>query len=170
MRFLKNWWWLTFFGPPCIYIHVLLCVFSKDQSINLYYYCSTARCQSPGLCLAGVYLELVDDSGHRYGPGSSEVTEAIKQVDFELAQLLDALDATTNINLMVFSDHGMAQRLGGADNATLALINVLDYIDRSDWQHAAGSKAGPNLQIWPKSDNEDWASLIMLTKYLLTPV
>jgi len=83
----------------------------------------------------------------------------MKQVDAELVRVLDALSETTNINLMVFSDHGMAERLGGPADATSGLINVLDYISSSDWKHAAASKSAPALQIWPKSDNEDWVSL-----------
>jgi len=87
----------------------------------------------------------------------------MRQVDTEIVKVLDALEQTTNINLMVFSDHGMSGRLGGAANATRGLINVLDYINASDWEHAAGSKSAPGLQIWPKQlpDNEDWVSLMI---------
>jgi len=110
--------------------------------------------------VAGVYMELVDARGHKFGPGSSKAKEVITQVDAELVRVLDALSGTTNINLMVFSDHGMAERVGGAADASSGLINVLDYINSSDWKHAAGSKSAPGLQIWPKSDNEDWVSLM----------
>lgn len=50
----------------------------------------------------------------------------------------------------------MSARLGDATDATMGLINVLDYVNSSDWAHAAGSASAPGLQIWPKSDNEDW--------------
>lgn len=106
--------------------------------------------------LAGVYVELVDVRGHKFGPDSDEVKEVVKQVDGELVRVLDALNETTNINLMVFSDHGMAERVGGAADDTSGLVNVLDYINSSDWKHAAGSEYATVLQIWPKSDNEDW--------------
>ena len=110
--------------------------------------------------LIGVYVELVDARGHKFGPDSDEVKEVVKQVDGELVRVLDALNETTNINLMVFSDHGMAERVGGAADDTSGLVNVLDYINSSDWKHAAGSEYATVLQIWPKSDNEDWVSLM----------
>jgi len=108
------------------------------------------------MLLTGVFIGLVDDKGHYYGSESNEVKEAVKEIDSCLVRLLDALSETTNVNLMVFSDHGMTERIGGATDARSGLINVLDYINSSDWAHAAGSAYGPRLQIWPKPDNEDW--------------
>jgi len=112
--------------------------------------------------LTGLYAELVDSQGHNYGPESNEIIGAMKLVDSELVRLLDVLEETSNINLMIFSDHGMAERLGGAQDATRGIINVLDYVNSSDWAHAAGSASAPGLQLWPKSDNEDWVSLTVL--------
>jgi len=106
--------------------------------------------------LTGIYVELVDAHGHEYGSESNEIKEAVKEIDRELVRLLDALSETTNVNLMVFSDHGMTERIGGVADPRSGLINVLDYINSSDWAHAAGSNAAPGLQIWPKPDNEDW--------------
>ena len=82
----------------------------------------------------------------------------MKQVDAELVRVLDAVSEAGNINLMVFSDHGMSARLGGRGDATSGLINVLDYVSSDDWVRAAGSKSAPALQIWPKPDNEDRVS------------
>ena len=103
-------------------------------------------------------MELVDAQGHNFGPDSSEIKDAVKQVDAQLVGVLDALDETTDINLMVFSEHGISERLGGPDDATSGLINVLDYVSSSDWKHAAGSKSAPGLQIWPQDDKEDLVS------------
>ena len=108
---------------------------------------------------SGVYFERVDSSGHEYGPNSDQVKDIIKQVDAELVVLLDMLDEASNINVMVFSDHGMIERRGALADASLGLINVLDYINSSDWQHVAGSQAAPVLQIWPKPDKEEWVCI-----------
>ena len=109
--------------------------------------------------LTGVYFELVDSRGHDFGPNSNEVKEALKEVDAELVRVIDAVEEAGDINLMVFSDHGMAERRGGPSDARSGLINILDHVNETDWEHAVGSESGPNLQIWPKSDNEDWVSL-----------
>jgi len=64
------------------------------------------------MLLTGVFIGLVDDKGHYYGSESNEVKEAVKEIDSCLVRLLDALSETTNVNLMVFSDHGMTERIG----------------------------------------------------------
>jgi len=109
-----------------------------------------------------VFVELVDDAGHIFGPNSDELKERIKGVDGALVQLLDDLEESTNINLMLFSDHGMGERLGGPNNATLGLINVADYSDSFDWKHAAGSASAPGLMIWPGAGKEDEVCLMMV--------
>jgi len=103
-------------------------------------------------------VELVDSAGHNFGPDSDEVKSELKQVDAELVRVLDAVSEADNVNVMVFSDHGMSARLGGARDAASGLINVLDYVRSEDWAHAAGSRSAPALQIWPKADNEDSVS------------
>lgn len=103
-------------------------------------------------------MELVDAAGHNFGPDSDEVKNEMKQVDAELVGVLDAVSEAGNINVMAFSDHGMAERFGGPADATSGLINVQDYISSSDWKHAIASKSAPALLVWPKSDNEDTVS------------
>ncbi|XP_028997486.1 ectonucleotide pyrophosphatase/phosphodiesterase family member 1 [Betta splendens] len=59
-----------------------------------------------------LYLEEPDSSGHSYGPESSQVVTALKNVDRILGLLLEGL-AERNlhhcVNLMVVSDHGMEE-------------------------------------------------------------
>jgi len=119
--------------------------------------------------LTGVFIEKVDAVGHYNGSESNKLKEAVKEIDSWLVRLLDALSGTPNVNLMVFSDHGMTERLGGAADARSGLINVLDYINSSDWAHAAGSKAAPGLQIWPKPDNEDWVRCFVFRQIMFMP-
>jgi len=114
-------------------------------------------------CLSGIFIIQVDDYGHVFGPNSVYVDYAIRQVDAQLVRVLDAVEKAGDINLMLFSDHGFAERLGGPDDATSGLINVLDYINETDWEYIVGVDYTPHptLQIWPKYGNEDWVSLTL---------
>lgn len=56
------------------------------------------------------YFSLVDTQGHRFGPDSEEVIEAIQEADKIVGHLLDELkrvDPEGKINIMIVSDHGM---------------------------------------------------------------
>ena len=84
----------------------------------------------------------------------------MKSVDAELLRIQQVIEADRQLNsdltLMVFSDHGMAERVGGpADNRTGA-INILDYVNATDFERVVGSKMGPVTQLWPKFEQEDW--------------
>lgn len=57
-----------------------------------------------------VYFSFVDSEGHRFGPDSDEVIEAIQKADSLVGYLMNELkrvDPEGNINLMIVSDHGM---------------------------------------------------------------
>ncbi|XP_061668782.1 ectonucleotide pyrophosphatase/phosphodiesterase family member 1 [Syngnathoides biaculeatus] len=57
-----------------------------------------------------MYLEEPDKSGHYYGPRSSQLVEALKNVDRVLGKLMDGLmdrNLLHCVNLLVISDHGM---------------------------------------------------------------
>lgn len=58
-----------------------------------------------------LYFDEVDHAGHSYGPYSQQVKDAVRSVDATLGYLLDQLDErslTQNMNIMLVSDHGMA--------------------------------------------------------------
>ena len=58
-----------------------------------------------------LYLEELDHAGHDFGPDSPEVNEALVALDVQLGRLRDALAAMGQpANLVVVSDHGMAER------------------------------------------------------------
>jgi ectonucleotide pyrophosphatase/phosphodiesterase family protein 6 len=100
--------------------------------------------------LAAVYWERVDWWGHDEGPFGSNVTARVREMDQMLNDLMDSLQDTDDINMVMFSDHGMAERV--KDNP---FINVLDYITNDDIHKAYGSKSGPVLQIWPVEGKVD---------------
>lgn len=59
---------------------------------------------------ATLYFHDVDSAGHRYGPDSDEVKAAIDKVDKSLEQLHKRLlDLKLDLNIIIVSDHGMAQ-------------------------------------------------------------
>jgi len=115
------------------------------------------------VCLTGIFIIHVDELAHYFGHNSDYVNYAIRQVDAQLVRVLDAVEKAGDINLMLFSDHGFVDRLGGPDDATSGLINVLDYVNETDWEYIAGADyySHPTLQIWPKHGNEDWVCLTL---------
>ncbi|MGX5913792.1 ectonucleotide pyrophosphatase/phosphodiesterase [Aliidiomarina sp. Khilg15.8] len=59
-----------------------------------------------------LYMSDVDTAGHRYGPSSREVAQAVADVDAEidyLVQQLDKLGMLGQVDIMLTSDHGMAR-------------------------------------------------------------
>jgi predicted AlkP superfamily pyrophosphatase or phosphodiesterase len=57
-----------------------------------------------------LYFDVVDTNGHRFGPQSEEVKNAIKEVDDSIAFLMSELEKKEKIkdlNIMIVSDHGM---------------------------------------------------------------
>lgn len=59
-----------------------------------------------------LYLEEPDSSGHRYGPASSQVLEALENVDKIIGMLMDGLtqrDLHHCVNIIILSDHGMEE-------------------------------------------------------------
>ena len=61
---------------------------------------------------ATLYFEHPDSAGHDYGPNSPEVRQAMREVDAGLARLVEGLRARgllDSVNLVLVSDHGMAE-------------------------------------------------------------
>lgn len=59
-----------------------------------------------------LYFSDVDGAGHRHGPNAPEVAEAVARVDGYLQRLLDGLQSRQmldSVNLLITSDHGMAE-------------------------------------------------------------
>ena len=66
----------------------------------------------PPARFAALYLETVDGAGHDHGPDAPATRAAVRAVDAAIGQLLDALDAAGlggRVNVVVVSDHGMAE-------------------------------------------------------------
>ncbi|MEQ8525158.1 ectonucleotide pyrophosphatase/phosphodiesterase [Gracilimonas sp.] len=60
---------------------------------------------------ATLYFSFVDGIGHRFGPDTPEVVEAIERADDLVGYLIEKMEAAgldENTNLMIVSDHGMS--------------------------------------------------------------
>jgi predicted AlkP superfamily pyrophosphatase or phosphodiesterase len=79
--------------------------------------------------LITLYFSSVDDAGHKYGPNSAEVAAAILEVDNALARLIAGLKQRglyQQVNLMITSDHGMAEVPA---EHSIVVDNFINYAD-----------------------------------------
>ena len=88
--------------------------------------------------LGTLYFSFVDSQGHRFGPDSPEVVEAIQQADELVGYLIEQLKAkelweTTNI--IIVSDHGMS------DVSRERMVILDDYLNVDDIDIISGSPA-----------------------------
>lgn len=79
------------------------------------------------------YFSAVDTAGHKYGPDSAEVAEAVTMVDSYIGQLKQRIDQEIDfpVDLIVVSDHGMQnieakQQILWADWQGLENFRVVD--------------------------------------------
>ncbi|KAJ8307148.1 hypothetical protein KUTeg_015232 [Tegillarca granosa] len=97
--------------------------------------------------LVGIYVELTDKYGHKYGPKSQKLNEIIVEVDKEIYKLMESLEndgLIDEVNIMIFSDHGMT------DVSQQRLVNITGHVDMKDVDVMLDS--GPNVYVWPKPD------------------
>lgn len=88
---------------------------------------------------ATLYFSDVDSRGHSYGPNSPEVDEAVVEADSLLGYLLDKiaeLNLTDQLNVLIASDHGMAEL---SDDKVIFLDEMIDMNDVRviDWTPVA---------------------------------
>ncbi|KAM4600365.1 ectonucleotide pyrophosphatase/phosphodiesterase family member 1 [Polymixia lowei] len=99
-----------------------------------------------------LYVEEPDSSGHRYGPTSSQVIEALLKVDKIMGMLMDGLrqrNLHRCVNMIVLSDHGMEEAsCKKAEFVSSYQDNVEDF----------DVIQGPAARIRPKRLPEDFFS------------
>jgi predicted AlkP superfamily pyrophosphatase or phosphodiesterase len=88
-----------------------------------------------------LYFHITDAAGHRYGPDSSQVADAVHELDGEIGKLEDGTkDSKLPVDLIVLADHGMVK----IDGPPVALDR---YGLNPDWfSHIEES------MLYPKSD------------------
>ncbi len=122
--------------------------------------------------LITLYFSEVDGAGHRYGPASTEVAEAIISVDAALGMLVDGLRARglyDDVNLLITSDHGMAatsperaiilDEYINTDEARIISRSAVLLIEPEEGQldamYEALHDAHPRLTVYRKPDIPD---------------
>ena len=114
-----------------------------------------------------LYFDTVDTAGHRLGPGATETTRAVADVDEQVGRLVSELKTLGQpANLVIVADHGMA----ATDPArTVALDTVADPADYriedmgpfASLYPVAGHEAAldralpgrhPHMECWRKSE------------------
>ena len=99
--------------------------------------------------LVTLYLGDVDEAGHEFGPNSPETDSAIGRVDSAVGALMAGIEQRglgRRVNLVVVSDHGMAE----LDSSRVIYLD--DYIDPGSVEIV---DRGPFLSLVPRSSDEE---------------
>jgi predicted AlkP superfamily pyrophosphatase or phosphodiesterase len=90
-----------------------------------------------------LYFSDTDSAGHRYGPESQQVADAVHELDGEIGKLVDGIkESKLPVDLIVLADHGMVEVKG-------APIHLDEYGLNASW---FAPIIGPT--VYPKSDEE----------------
>ncbi|KAB0350768.1 hypothetical protein FD754_015625, partial [Muntiacus muntjak] len=95
--------------------------------------------------LVAIYYERVDVEGHHHGPWSPQRKDAVKAVDTVMAYLtkwIKERELQDDLNIIIFSDHGMTD-ISWIDK----VIELDNYINLRDLQQVKGR--GPIMSLWP---------------------
>lgn len=97
--------------------------------------------------LVMLYLTVIDDTAHRYGPDSPRIAGAVATADRAVARLLagvDALPMRDSVNVIVLSDHGMAQ---SSQERMIPLRPILASAGIDTGAVQMGDN-GPTMSLW----------------------
>jgi predicted AlkP superfamily pyrophosphatase or phosphodiesterase len=96
-----------------------------------------------------LYISDVDGAGHTYGPSSDAVRSAVRRVDGYFGRLLRGLERrhlTDTVNIVLVSDHGMAE-------TSINRVVVLDdYVSLDDVEVI---DINPTLGLFPRAGREE---------------
>ena len=98
--------------------------------------------------VATLYFDALDHEGHDHGPDSAEVRVALQRIDAAIGRLLDGLAARgqlEQVNLIVVSDHGMAEVAPGHRIAVEDMVTL---------EQAVVTSVGQSIGIAPNPGHE----------------
>jgi predicted AlkP superfamily pyrophosphatase or phosphodiesterase len=118
--------------------------------------------------LINAYFGDADDAGHKHGPGAVEIDSAIARLDSAVGAIMNGitrLDLATTVNIVVVSDHGMAEikpdRIVYLDDfVSLDSLEVVDWTPiaaivpkkgHERYVYDALKNANPHLAIYRKA-------------------
>ena len=128
-------WWYPYDGAVAFDDRV-------DQALE---WLALPASERPGF--VALYFDEPNEAGHAAGPFAPETDEAVRRVDTILGRLLDGLEGQgTAANVIVVSDHGMAQ------NDPERVIYLEDYVEL---QADELFEFGAMVQIFPGEDREE---------------
>ena len=107
--------------------------------------------------LLSLYMEDVDDEGHRHGPDSPEMQAAIRAVDGGLARLLEGIatlppETRGRVHVIVVGDHGM---VGTNSERTLVLPELHDNSELRTALEQGAMGTSPILGLRPEKGREE---------------
>lgn len=76
-----------------------------------------------------LYFNEPDHTGHDFGPNSAEYDNKIIEMDQIIGYLINKLEEENlldNLNIIIVSDHGMAQMVDSNQNGTQLISNYVD--------------------------------------------
>lgn len=103
---------------------------------------ATALVKNNSADIIGIYLEAPDHYGHKFGVKSQNLTQVLKEIDDRLARFRQSLTSSgldKDVNIMIFSDHGMA-------NVTKT-VDITNAFDSEDIKVLLPEV--PYVSIWP---------------------
>jgi len=106
-----------------------------------------------------LYFSNTDTQGHRFGPNSPQINQAIRFLDRELGVLfkkLDKIGMKDSVNVILVSDHGMTRLL------PKGLIKLQDILNN---RKVRMTGYGPLVQFFTRSDKEKEALYRLLSKH-----
>ena len=109
--------------------------------------------------LATLYFEHLDSAGHRNGPHAPETLEVLGRMDAAIGRLVDGLAArglSDKVDLVVVSDHGMAEVPAGQ------VIAVEDMVDPADAELVS---AGQSVGFAPRAGRVEAAEARLLGRH-----
>ena len=104
----------------------------------------------PISCVVGVYLAELDESGHFNEKNSQKLGQTIQEVDKIIKFLLDELNARSlrgSVNIVIFSDHGMAEISESKS------VDISEHLNTSDVK--VFTDRGNMCNIWPHEGKLD---------------
>lgn len=108
---------------------------------------NTLFCRNADWSVPGIFVQVSDRRGHRFGAKSAQVKSLIRNIDNTVGRILRVMqdqDLTGKVTLMIVSGHGMT------DVSRKRIIRIHKLVDTEDVEIFTGR--GAFLSVWPKPE------------------